>query len=365
MANAAWVRIALPMVFVPLSLGLHHFSNVAPQWVFLSGLIAIGALADWVRRGTEEVAGHLGGVIGSLLNVSFGNAAELVLALFVLANAQTRVVQAQITGSIIGTTLLFFGLSALVGGLRREHQSLGRQAHLLSTLLLLVAVVLLLPAAFEMTQRQSATPADLSQLDEELSFCVSVVLLLLYAAHLVYVLVTHRAIFATRETGDRRPDWSLPQGLAVMAVGVFVIAFESELVSARLEETASNLGLTPTFIGVVVLALIGTIADLFAAAGFRAREQDGYRFRALRRLGDPDHSGGRARAGAGLLGHREPNEFGVRQPARPVFDRQRGVHCAGHRLRRRNQLVRGITARRGLCDDRAGLFLSNLGAALF
>ncbi len=275
MANAAWVRIALPMVFVPLSLGLHHFSNVAPQWVFLSGLIAIGALADWVRRGTEEVAGHLGGVIGSLLNVSFGNAAELVLALFVLANAQTRVVQAQITGSIIGTTLLFFGLSALVGGMRREHQSLGRQAHLLSTLLLLVAVVLLLPAAFEMTQRQSATPADLSQLDEELSLCVSVVLLLLYAAHLVYVLVTHRAIFATRETGDRRPDWSLPQGLAVMAVGVFVIAFESELVSARLEETASNLGLTPTFIGVVVLALIGTIADLFAALAFaRANKMD-------------------------------------------------------------------------------------------
>ncbi|HTO79475.1 MAG TPA: calcium/proton exchanger, partial [Methylocystis sp.] len=98
------------------------------------------------RRATEEVAGHLGGVIGSLLNVSFGNAAELVLALFVLANAQPRVVQAQITGSIIGTTLLFFGISALVGGLRRDRQTFGQpQAHLLSTMLLLVAVAILLP----------------------------------------------------------------------------------------------------------------------------------------------------------------------------------------------------------------------------
>jgi Ca2+:H+ antiporter len=275
-ANAALFRIATPLIFVPLSLGLHHFSHVGPQWVFLSGLIAIAALADWVRRGTEEVAGHLGSVIGSLLNVSFGNAAELVLALFVLANAQTRVVQAQITGSIIGTTLLFFGISALVGGLRRERQTFCQpQVQLLSTLLLLVAVALLLPAAYEMTQRQSASQADLSQLDEQLSLCVSVVLLLLYAAHLVYVLVTHRVIFAGTPSAGAGPEWSLLQGLAVMAGGIFVIAFESELVSARLLETASILGLSPTFIGIVMLALIGTVADLFAAVAFaRADKMD-------------------------------------------------------------------------------------------
>jgi len=112
---ATILRTAL-LLSVPLSLALHHFSLAGPQWVFLSGLVAIGVLADWVRRGTEQVAEHAGSTIGSLLNVSFGNAAELVLALFVLSQAQTRVVQAQITGSIIGTTLLFFGIAALVGG---------------------------------------------------------------------------------------------------------------------------------------------------------------------------------------------------------------------------------------------------------
>ena len=276
MANAASIRIVAPLVFVPLSLGLHHFSHVAPQWIFLSGLIAIGALADWVRRGTEEVAGHVGSVIGSLLNVSFGNAAELVLALFVLAQAQTRVVQAQITGSIIGTTLLFLGIAVLAGGLPRERQTFGQpQVQLLSTLLLLVAVAILLPAAYEMTERQSSPQADLSQLDEWLSLCVSVVLLFLYAAHLVYVLVTHRVMFAGRPAVGGGPEWSLLQGLAVMAGGIIGIVFESELVSARLLETASGLGLSPTFMGVVMLALIGTVADLFAAVAFaRADRMD-------------------------------------------------------------------------------------------
>jgi len=126
-----------------------------------------------------------------------------------------------------------------------------------------------------MTLRQSAPHADLAQRDEQLSLCVSVVLLLLYAAHLVYLLVTHRVIFADRPMEGDEPKWSLPQGLAVMAGGVFVIAFESELVSTRLAETASILGLSPTFIGVVVLALIGTVADLFAAVAFaRADRMD-------------------------------------------------------------------------------------------
>jgi len=256
------------LLFVPLSLALHHFSLAGPQWVFLSGLVAIGVLADWVRRGTEQVAEHAGSTIGSLLNISFGNAAELVLALFVLSQAQTRVVQAQITGSIIGTTLLFFGIAALVGGLRHERQTFSQaQVGLQSTLLLLLAVAILLPAIFDMTERLQSPGANLSLLDERLSLCVSVVLLLLYGAHLVYVLVTHRVMFGRGSTGGA-PEWSLPLGLAVMVGGTIGIAFESELVSARLAETASDLGLSPVFMGVVVLALIGTVADLFAAVAF-------------------------------------------------------------------------------------------------
>ena len=271
------LRRYAPLVFIPLSLVLHHFSLVAPALVFLCGLVAIGVLANWVRRGTEQVAMHAGNTIGSLLNVSFGNAAELVLALFVLSSAQTQVVQAQITGSIIGTTLLFLGIAALVGGLRRERQVF-RQEHvgLLSTLLLLLAVAIVLPAVFHLTELHMSPGANVSRLDEGLSVSVSVVLLLLYAAHLIYVLVTHRSIFeGAREEEDGPPEWSLPAGLAVMVLGTIGIAFEAEVVTARLSETASQIHLSPVFMGVVVLALVGTISDLFVAVSFaRAGKMD-------------------------------------------------------------------------------------------
>ena len=271
---AAIPKFAL-LLFVPLSLALHYFSLAGSHWVFLSGLVAIGGLADWVRRGTEQVAEHAGSAVGSLLNVSFGNAAELVLALFVLSQAETRVVQAQITGSIIGTTLLFFGIAALVGGLKHDRQTFSQaQVGLLSTLLLLLAVAILLPAVFDMTERLHSPGGDMTLQDERLSLCVSVVLLLLYGAHLIYVLVTHRTMFGRGPSGGA-PEWSLPLGLGVMLGGTAGIAFESELVSARLAETASGLGLSPVFMGVVVLALIGTVADLFAAVAFaRADKMD-------------------------------------------------------------------------------------------
>ena len=264
------LRRYAPLLFVPLSLVLNHLSLVGPPWVFLSGLIAIGVLADWVRQGTEQVAAHAGSTIGSLLNVSFGNAAELVLALFVLSSAQIQVVQAQITGSIIGTTLLFLGIAAMVGGLRPERQVFSQQQiGLLSTLLLLLAVAIILPAVFHATERQISSGANLSRLDENLSLSVSVVLLLLYGANVVYVLVSRRSIFACgREEECGAPNWSLPAGLTVMVGATIGIAFEADVVSARLAETASQIGLSSVFMGVVVLALIGTVSDLFVAVSF-------------------------------------------------------------------------------------------------
>ncbi len=275
MKASAQIRAGGPLALAPLALALHWSNAVPPIWIFLVGLAAIAVLADWVRRGTEQVAAHAGAAVGSLLNVSFGNAAELTLALFVLAKAETRVVQAQITGSIIGTTMLFLGVSALIGGLKQDRQKFDQaQVGLLSTLLLLVAIAILLPAVFDATERAAAPRANLALRDEQLSLCVSVTLLLLYAAHLVYVLVTHRDMFAVGEkTG--RPDWSLPLGLGVMICATLAIAVESELVTTRLAESASALGLTPAFMGVVVLALVGTIADLFASVAFaRADRMD-------------------------------------------------------------------------------------------
>ena len=111
------------LLFVPLSLTLRYLVDAPAGWVFLTSAAAIAVLADWIRRATEQLAERAGSTIGGLLNVSFGNTAELVLALFVLRQAHIRVIQAQMTGSIIGTTLLLLGISVFVGGVGRTRQT--------------------------------------------------------------------------------------------------------------------------------------------------------------------------------------------------------------------------------------------------
>jgi Ca2+:H+ antiporter len=261
------------LLFIPLSLALRYLVEAPPTWVFLTSLAAIAVLADWLRRATEQLADRAGSTIGGLLNVSFGNTAELLLALFILSRAQTRVVQAQITGSIIGTTLLFLGISALVGGVGRARQTFSQaSAGLLSTLLFLVVIAILLPAVFDLTERIAAPMAGLSLRDERLSLGVSVVLLLLYAANLVYTLVTHSDVFAGEAPGGKA-KWGLARALVVMLAGTALIAIEAEIASAALEVTSMQLGLSPVFMGVVVLALVGTASDLFAAVVFARQDK--------------------------------------------------------------------------------------------
>jgi Ca2+:H+ antiporter len=141
------------LLLIPLPLALRYLFDIPAGWVFLTSAAAITVLADWIRRATEQLAERAGSTIGGLINVSFGNTAELVLALFILSRAQIRVVQAQITG----TTLLFLGISALVGGVGRARQTFNQaSAGLLSTLLLLVVIAILLPAVFDLTERTAA-----------------------------------------------------------------------------------------------------------------------------------------------------------------------------------------------------------------
>ena len=274
----------LPLVVVPLSAALHFLWGASPLWVFASAAIGVMVLAYHISSATESVAEAAGPAIGGLLNVSFGSIAELVLAVFVLLDGQATVVRAQITGSIIGTGLLGLGLAIMVGGLTRERQTFRRErAGLLSSLLIVVLIALMLPAVFDLVIRQNPGGRDIPFTDEELSLGVSGVLLALYAGNLLYTLVTHRDVFSRRdEQGGAVTEAAPGQGrsglwrpLAVMVVGTVVLAFEAELVSGALEATASQLHLSPLFLGVVVLALVGTSADLFAAVLFAHRDRMG------------------------------------------------------------------------------------------
>ena len=262
------IPIAL-LLTVPVGPALAFLADAPPLWVFLTAAAATAVLADWVRRATEQLAARVGPATGGLLNISFGSLAELILALFVLAQGKAEVVRAQITGSIIATSLFGLGLAIVVGSVGREKQHFKRErASQLSSLLILVVIALLLPAVFDYTGRTGVENRQLDITDEELSIGVSAVLLILYGANLVYTMVTHRDVFASDEARDAEGAWPLWAALAVLVAATAAIALEAHLVSEALVATSEGLGISSVFLGVIVLAVVGTAADLFAAAWF-------------------------------------------------------------------------------------------------
>lgn len=262
----------LALLLVPLSLALAHFVEVKPVWVFVTAVLAIVPLAEWIRRATEQLAMLTRPAVGGLLNVSFGNLAELILGLFVLFQGHPDVVKGQITGSIIGNSLLGLGLAIFVGSWGRSRQTFEpARAGQLSSLLILSVVALLLPALFDFTERTAAVP-EVSALDERLSLGVAAVLILVYAANLVYTLVTHRDVFARPGSGQASAEWSRARALTVLVAATAVTAVEAELVSGALEDAAGALGISTFFLGVTVLAIVGNAAEYVSAIYFARKD---------------------------------------------------------------------------------------------
>jgi Ca2+:H+ antiporter len=268
------------LLLVPASLVLAYAVHAPPLVVFVAAVLAIVPLAEWIRRATEQIARTAGPAIGGLLNVTFGNAAEFVLALFVLQSGHPDVVKAQITGSITGNALLGLGIAVIAGSWGRERQTFTRErASLLSSLLILAVIGLLVPALFDLTERGYGHAQPVGP-DERLSIGASIVLISVYAANLVYTLVTHRDVFSFRQDADGddatgRDRWPLWRAVAVLVAATAVIAFEAELVSGALEAAAGSLGVTTFFLGMVPLAIIGNASEYFAAVSFARQDRMG------------------------------------------------------------------------------------------
>ena len=273
--------INLLLVFVPVALAMEYVFHAPPLWIFGTAILAIVPLADWMRKGTEHLSHHLGQAVGGLLNVSFGNAAELILAMFVLAAGHQEVVKAQITGSIIGNSLLGLGLAIVAGSFGRPQQLFQRErASMLGSMLILVVIALLIPALFDYTERGLAGAQVAEALDHRLSLTVSIVLILVYAANLVYTLGTHKDVFAlpASEGGDdahHGPVWSLPRALGILVAATVTTAIMAELVSGALEASAETLGLSTFFLGIIVLAVVGNAAEYISAVYFARRDRMG------------------------------------------------------------------------------------------
>ena len=267
----------LMLLFIPISLVLEFVLHASATLVFVTSILAIVPLAVWIRRGTEQLAHSLGPSIGGLLNVTIGNAAELIIMIFVLTAGNADVVKGQITGSIIGNSLLALGMAVLVGTWQRKKLNFNRDnAGQLSTMLTLVLIGLLLPAVFDFTERNLVDAANAAALDENLSLVVSVVLILLYVANLVYTLVTHENVFSagSEETPlEEGKTWPVWLSLGIMLAATAITALEAELLSGALEEAAVQMGMSVFFLGVVVLAVVGNFAEYISALYF-ARKGD-------------------------------------------------------------------------------------------
>ncbi|HEU5081562.1 MAG TPA: calcium/proton exchanger [Opitutaceae bacterium] len=267
MAQTSLLRPSLNwlVVFVPAAVGIRY----VPSWhnetaLFVVSALAIIPIAGWMGHATEQLSHRLGQGVGGLLNASFGNAAELIIALMALRAGLIDVVKASITGSIIGNLLLVLGISIVAGGVRHPVQRFNRTAARAScTALILAAAALVIPSVFHYAAAHR--PAGWTpEAEQNLSLGIAVVLLGSYAAILLFSLVTHRDLFAGEadEAAEKVHEvWPIGKAVAVLFFSTALVAWVSEFLVGAVEAAQHSLGVTETFVGVIIVAIVGNAAE--------------------------------------------------------------------------------------------------------
>jgi Ca2+:H+ antiporter len=241
----------------------------APAWtVFAASALALLPLAGWIGVGTEHTAKRVGASLGGLLSATFGNAAELIITIFALRAGLIDLVKASLTGSIIGNTLLVFGASAFAGGIRHGSQRFdARAAGRHSAMMILAVSAMALPAVF-------ATVVQSAYVREEVSVGVSILLLLTYGAYIYYSYFSKEGRAAAASAGENHDGgaaWPLGKSLALLGGAVVGTVVASELLVGAVEPVSESLGLSTFFVGLIVVPLIGNVAENSAAIRFARR----------------------------------------------------------------------------------------------
>lgn len=260
--HAGWLQVLL--LAVPAAI-VARYAEAGPIWRFVLAGVAIIPLAGQMGRATEHLAHRLGPGIGGLLNATFGNAAELIIALFALFKGLDGVVKASITGSIIGNVLLVLGASLLAGGLKHRVQHFHRTAAGVgATMMVLAAMGMLVPAIFYSLPEVVGQGEDRRLfLEHELSVAVCLILLLTYVGHLVFSLVTHSDFYNPEgeEAHSGEAVWGVTHATIVLLAATLLVAWMSEILVGAVEATSATLGLTEIFVGVIVVAVVGNAAE--------------------------------------------------------------------------------------------------------
>jgi len=257
-----WLLVLAPISWVS-DLALHR-----DLLTFLTAAGAIVPVAGIIGGATEQLSIHTGQRVGGLLNATFGNVTELVISIFLILDGELDVVKASLTGSILGNLLLVLGLSFLAGGLRHEEQTYNRQAAGVHSSSLTLAVIgLLMPALFVLTTGQHGFVER-----EVVSGVVAGVLMLLYAAALVFTTVTHEHLFHSPEA-EEEAVWSARTAVVVLLGATALVAVESELLVGSLGPALHDIGLSKFFVGLILVPIIGNAAEHSSAVMFALRNR--------------------------------------------------------------------------------------------
>jgi len=268
-------------VFIPVAIGL-ELAHANPILVFSAAALGVIPCAAVMGESTEAIAAKTGPGIGGLLNVTFGNAPELIIAFFALIEGLQEVVKASIVGSIIGNVLLVMGAAFVVGGWSREKQSFSQTAaHAQSAMLTLALAALIFPALFQLIHGGGLPSVGAEHVDfgsdlEKLSFGVAIVLLVSYAAGLWFSLRTHRSVFNPFEQDTHKEaehHWPVRQAAIYLALAAVAVGVMSEILVGSISEASEDIGLSEFFVGVFVVAIVGNAAEHWVAVLVAAKDK--------------------------------------------------------------------------------------------
>ena len=255
------------LVLVPVSIVL-ELAGGSDLAIFLTSAAAILPLAGLIGRSTEQLALHTGPRVGGLINATFGNVTELIIAVFLILDDKIEIVKASLTGSILGNLLLVLGVSFFVGGLRHKEQHYNAHAASVhSTSLVLAVTGLLMPALFALGARGETVVQR-----EVVSGTVAAVLIGLYLAALAFMLITHEHLFRTPEEGEA-PAWSRRRAIVMLLVATAFVALESEFLVSSLEPALADIGLSEFFVGLILIPIVGNAAEHSSAVLFAVRNK--------------------------------------------------------------------------------------------
>jgi Ca2+:H+ antiporter len=264
------------LIFIPVTIVLEFFVHAGDLLVFVAAALAIVPIAANMGQATENLAVKAGATIGGLLNATFGNATELIIAFFALQAGKTDVVKASITGSMIGNMLLVMGLAFFLGGLKYKKQTFSKDtAGALSSLLLIVMIAFIVPALFDFTERgDGIAPAQAQISDGRFALAASFVLIGLYVCNLIFSLVTNKDLISSSDDGHEGPVWSVARAVSTLVVCTLVVAWLSETLVGSLEGFSKGLGLSEVFAGLIIIPIVGNAAEHSASVFARKDKLD-------------------------------------------------------------------------------------------